>query len=332
MKLAGLVFLAGIDPVSATSGPAARPCEPAERARLLAPATPGDDVAALSCSLRLSPEDRVSRRLVIAGAGATGLHLDCNGATIGTPGLKPPPGHFAVEIRSTPLATGSHGQSRWSRPSDVSVSHCTIHGHVRIWGMGVNGQGEAVRASSRSLGHTERAQEAAPTRVRLADSQLIAQGAIPFYLGPGVTESGLSGSQVTGRSSGTAVYLDAESARNTIESNTFDIETGREVVAVDGSAHNRIVNNRFVLNGVGGIHLYRNCGEGGTVRHQTPSDNLISGNRFKHKGFFAKQAVVLGSREGWRLYCGEDAGYPFGSSLDNGDHAERNRVEDNVDE
>ncbi len=38
---------------------------------------------------------------------------------------------------------------------------------------------------------------------------------------------------------------------------------------------------------------------------------------------------MVNSRNGWRLTCGEDAGYPFGSSSDNADHGTGNVVEPN---
>ena len=137
-------------------------------------------------------------------------------------------------------------------------------------------------------------------------------------------------SRVIGRSSSVAVYLDAESARNTLAGNTFEIETGREVIAVDGSARNRILDNRFRIGWRGGIYLYRNCGEGGTVRHQTPSFNTVTGNRFSYGLPLHLPAISVGAREGWWLYCGEDDGFPFGSSADNGDNATDNVVENNV--
>lgn len=312
--------------------PGARACRPEERARLLAPPGPGDEQVVLACSVKLGPQDRVLRRILIEGAEGSGVTLDCAGAAIGNAATPTPFGKFTVEIRSRALGPGADGQGRWSRPSDVTLENCTIHGPIRVWGMGINGQGKAVGESSRALGHTERAQAAAPTRVRVIGSHLIGQGVVPLYLAPGVTESSLAGSEVTGRSKASAVYLDAESARNVIEGNRFDIETKTAVISVDGSAHNRIGDNHFVLHGVGGIELYRNCGEGGTIRHQTPSDNVITGNRFTQKGFMPHATINVGAREGWRLYCGEDDGYPFGSSADNGDHAERNRVENNRDE
>jgi hypothetical protein len=304
----------------------AAPCDAQARARLLAPPTPDDDAAALTCSLRLAPGERIRRRLILEGAQASGVELDCNGASIGEPAPPPRLPYILVEIRSVPGEP-----ARWQRPSDVTLRNCTILGQVRVWGMAVNGQGGALRLSSRSLGHTERAQAAAPTRVSILDSQLVAYGQIPLYLGPGVTAFTLRRSSVTGTSPSVGLYLDAESAGNVVEENTFDIATAREVVAVDGSARNAIRDNVLAYGYRGGIHLYRNCGEGGTIRHQTPSDNVITGNRFRASGLLRPDPVKVGSRGGWgwTMNCGADAGYPFGSSLDDGDGATGNVVEGN---
>ncbi|MGU3538596.1 right-handed parallel beta-helix repeat-containing protein [Methylobacterium sp. A54F] len=304
----------------------AEACPAAMRARLLSAPGPGDDAVRLTCSVTLGPGDQVRRRVILEGREASGVTLDCNGATIGQ--ADPPPAFaaFAIEVRSAPAADGS---ARWERPEDVTIRGCTILGHVRVWGMGQSGQGAAVRASSHSLGHTERAQAAAPARVSLLSSRITALGYTPVYLAPGVTGFTLADSTLTGRAASVAVYLDAESAGNAILRNRFDIETGREVIAVDGSARNRIADNAFTLHGEGAIRLYRNCGEGGTVRHQTPSSNTIRGNVFRQAGFLAPEPVVVNSRGGWRLYCGADAGYPFGSSLDNGDNGVGNVIEDN---
>jgi parallel beta-helix repeat protein len=103
------------------------------------------------------------------------------------------------------------------------------------------------------------------------------------------------------------------------------------VVAVDGSATNTIVGNRFLQAGYGGIYLYRNCGEGGTVRHQAPQSNLIENNFFNMKDLRSgSYGIWLGSRQGRRSYCEDDAGYPFGSSIDNRDFADHNTVRGNV--
>ena len=305
----------------------AQACDAATRARILAPPGPGAESAALTCSLRLAPGERITKTLVLEGAAASGVALDCNGAAIGRPGEPARLDAITLAIRSRPPARPGEP---WDRPSGIRITGCQVYGHVRIWGMGVNGQAPALRASSHSLGHTERAQSAAPTEVTIADTTITAAGPIPLYLGPGVTRVTLTGSRLAGRSVSTALYLDAESAENRIADNDFAVETAREAIAVDGSARNRITGNRFALGGQGAVRLYRNCGEGGTVRHQTPSDNVVTGNVFRGRGLFGAAPVVVNSRNGWRLYCSEDAGYPFGSSLDNSDNGTGNVTEPNA--
>ncbi|BCM86963.1 hypothetical protein NS228_00005 [Methylobacterium indicum] len=316
-----------IDPPALIRPAAAAPCSPSLRARLLSPPAPGDDEVSLTCSLQLSPDDRVLKRIVIEGAAASGLTLDCAGASLGRPNEPVYLGSYTIAIRSRPPARPGEP---WDRPSGIRIRDCTIYGHVRIWGMGENGQGPLLRESSHSLGHTERAQAAAPTDVTITGTSITAAGPIPLYLGPGVTRVTLRGSRLAGRSVSTALYLDAESAENRIEDNDIETETGREAIAVDGSARNRITGNRFTLRGEGGVRLYRNCGEGGTVRHQTPSDNVITENLFRTGGWFAATPIVVNSRNGWRLTCGEDAGYPFGSSVDNRDNGTGNVVAPNT--
>lgn len=310
------------------SAAAAAPCDARARAAILAPAADANDYALLSCSLRLGPGDVVTKRLVLQGGAASGVEIDCAGARIGREDMQPTFPDATIEIRSVPRERD--GRVEWDRPADIAIRGCTILGPVRIWGMAVNGQGEALRRSSHTLGHTERAQAAAPTRITIDGSTLRASGAIPLYVAPGASEVALTHSTVSGRSVSVAIYLDAESARNTIADNAFDIETGREVIAVDGSARNRISGNRLRIGWRGGIYLYRNCGEGGTVRHQTPSDNTITGNRFSYGFPLHFRAISVGSRGGWGWFCGADDGYPFGSSIDNGDNATNNLVEDNV--
>jgi hypothetical protein len=279
----------------------------------------------LTCSLHLKPGERVTRRLLLEGRAASGVTIACEDASIGPGEAGTGLLDFAVEIRSRPPSAET---PRWDRPTDIVIRGCSILGHLRIWGMGMNGQGPAVRESSHSLGHTQRAQEAAPTRILLDSLTVTAFGRIPVYLGPGVTRVTLKGSRIVGTSSATAVYLDAESADNTIADDDFDIRTGREMIAVDGSARNTITGNRFALHGEGAVRLYRNCGEGGTVRHQTPSDNVVTGNTFRGAGFFTRP-IVVNSRNGWDFHCSADAGYPFGSSSDDRDNGTGNVTEPN---
>ena len=299
-----------------------------------ASACSGDQIAALTsdapapivltCRATLAAGQSVTRRVVFEGAASSGAGIACNGARIGRAGIPSSVRAPTVLIQSVPTPSG------WSRPTDVTLSDCVIHGNIRVRGMGAGGDVDLLRASSRMPGHTTAAQKAAPTRIRLTDLTLIGTGSIPLYVGPGVTDMTFEDSRVSGRSVSTAVYLDAESAGNTIRNVSFQIRTGREQIAVDGSARNRIEDNTFALGGRGGVFLYRNCGEDGVIRHQTPSDNVITGNTFTGVRWLWPNAVVVGSREGRRRYCAADTGWSLGSSADDGDHADRNRVTDNV--
>ncbi len=281
--------------------------------------TPGRTPLELDCSLSLGRDDVVTRPLVISGASAGGMTLDCNGGRLGTPGRRVTAAGPTVLIRAD--ATG--------RPADVTIRACRIFGAIRIWGLGAGGDYESLRTASRRPDFTARAQTLAPTRIRVERVTITADGTIPLYIGPGVTGVELVGSTLDGRSDATAIYLDHESARNRIVDNTITTRTTRELIAVDGSAENHIEANRLRLNGRPGILLYRNCGERGVIRHQTPSRNRIIGNTFTGANWLWPRLVVENAREGRRSYCGDDAGYPFGSSRDDGDGGRDNLIRDN---
>lgn len=322
--LAALLLNAAPDAgsVGAWALPAARPCTAAELRALTAEAT---TPYRLTCRAVLTPDQSIGRPLLIEGAEASGAGLDCQGGAVGRPGV-------ATTTRQPTIAIWSRRVSaqHWSRPTDIRIENCVIHGAVRVWGMGADGSYDDLRASSRTAAHTATAQAAAPSHIELDRVTIVGTGSIPLYVGPGVTRLSLTNSTLTGRSDATAVYLDAESADNRIENNTIAVSTRREVLAVDGSARNRITGNRFDLKGRPGVFLYRNCGERGVIRHQTPSDNQITDNVFSGAARLRPQLVVVGAREGRRAYCSADRGYPFGSSADDGDRATNNVVARNT--
>ena len=211
---------------------------------------------------------------------------------------------------------------------DVTIKRCKINGSIRTIGLGQNGEAPGVKASSTTLGHTARAQAAAPKNTTLYAVTITGHGRIPLYLGPGTTRLTMYDSKIKGRSTSVALYLDAESGFNIIRNNTFVLtSSSREVIAVDGSADNQILGNTIDNANAGGIYLYRNCGEGGTVRHQAPQRNLIAGNTIDNTGGYG---IWLGSRNGGRLYCSDDKGFPFGSSINDGDFANDNTIRDNT--
>ena len=210
---------------------------------------------------------------------------------------------------------------------DVTIKRCKINGSIRTIGLGHNGEAPGVKASSITLGHTARAQAAAPKNTVLYAVTITGHGRIPLYLGPGTTRLTMIDSTIKGRSDSVALYLDAESGSNIFRNNTFALTiSSREVIALDGSADNQLLGNTISASN-GGIYLYRNCGEGGTVRHQPPQNNFIAGNTIDNTGGYG---IWLGSRNGGRFYCNDDAGFPFGSSKDDGDFADGNIVRDNT--
>jgi len=302
--------------------PAARPCTAAELRDLTAEA---ETPYRLTCRAVLTSGQSIRRPLLIEGAEASGGGLDCKGGAVGRPGILTTTRQPTIAIWSRRL-TANH----WSRPTDIRVENCTIHGAVRVWGIGADGSYDDLRASSRTADHVATTQGSAPSHIELERVIILGTGSIPLYVGPGVTRLSLTNSTLTGRSDATAVYLDAESADNRIENNIIAVATKREAIAVDGSARNRITRNRFTLGGRGGVFLYRNCGERGVIRHQTPSDNHITNNTFNGAARLRPQLVVVGSREGRRAYCSADRGYPFGSSADDGDGATNNVVARNL--
>ncbi|WEK57394.1 MAG: NosD domain-containing protein [Candidatus Brevundimonas phytovorans] len=301
--------------------PAARRCTAAELGELTADAT---TPFRLTCRAVLAGQS-IRRPILIEGAEASGAGLDCKGGAVGRPGVTTTTRQPTLAIWSRRI-TAEH----WSRPTDIRIEHCTIHGAVRVWGMGADGGYDDLRASSRTADHIATTQGSAPSHIELDRVTIVGTGSIPLYVGPGVTRLSLTNSTLSGRSDAAALYLDAESADNRIENNNINVATQREAVAVDGSARNRIIGNRFTLGGRGGVFLYRNCGERGVIRHQTPSENQITDNVFSSAARLRPQWVVVGSREGRRAYCRADRGYPFGSSANDGDGATNNVVARNT--
>jgi parallel beta-helix repeat protein len=217
---------------------------------------------------------------------------------------------------------------------DVTIKNCKLKGSIRVYGLGLNGEAEKVKESSHKEGHTERAQKVAPSNVLISNLTVEGVQRVPIYLAPGVTKVTIENTNFIGKSDSTVIYLDAESSHNTIRKNTFNVENNkfkyREVIAVDGSAHNTITGNKFEKVFNGGIYLYRNCGEGGTVRHQSPQYNIIEKNQFNlSKMGPGEYGIWLGSRNGGKNYCSADNGFNFGSSIDNRDFADNNIVRDN---
>ena len=356
-----------------------KPCDSEKIKKVRAKAGSKWDFEKIDCQLTLEKGWTITKKLIFEGAKANRVTLDCQWATIGDGANKD-----MIEVRSRKYKDKPEGDPnyetepwKWERPQNVTIKNCNIIGSVRVWGMATNGEGNPkeyldkeicvpfsvpqrcqklekpnsneLKKSSRKPGHTTRVQANAPKNIVFDKVKITGVGRNPFYLAPGVTYTKLVNSTMNGKSDKVAIYLDAESAYNTIKGNNIDVATAKDkigdntpgmksrgwpIIAIDGSSHNKILNNRFSQTNRGGIWLYRNCGEGGTIRHATPSYNAIINNVFYYNKYTGgKPSVYLGSRDYGikeRLgHCNDDDGRPYGSSASETDYAQHNVVMQN---
>lgn len=344
-------------------------CEEAKLEEILTLATSDGEAVEIDCDLYLEPHRIITRRLVFLGSRASGVTVDLNDSTIqGGPGTVHDGRRDMIEVRSAEVVVRDveNDISTYERPSNITISNGRVEGSIRIWGMSKNGEGDGdtktvcessgmcyevdqlatnqLKKSSRLPDHTARAQRNAPTGIVLRGLTIYGSGRSPVYFAPGVTNSKLIDSHVLGYSNAVAVYLDAESAGNTFKGNVIDVDTknypfeqwDRPLVAIDGSARNHFIGNYFSNLSHGGIYFYRNCGENGVIRHQTPSENELINNIFYYNEYDGdNQAVFIGSRNrgGWFQdtfgFCEADAGYPYGSSAADEDFSRYNVVMQN---
>ena len=290
-----------------------------------------DETVRIECNLTF-PKDHVASKSILIKGAERGLVVDCNGGTI--------EGNIWIKSDEPDEELAKDPHFNWKRPKNITIRNCTIEGYVRLVGLGKTGEGEFVYWSSLHANHTAHAQASAPTNISLDNLTIKGTGGIPLYLGPGVTHVSLTSSHIAGRSDSVAIYLDTESGHNLFKDNLIDTETtigggGRELVAIDGSAFNRFIDNKFSNLDRGGIYLYRNSGEGpkedppprpGTVRHQPPSYNQFIENYFYYDKYDGElRAIHIGAREGNRKnYRDDDKGYPYGSSVNDRDLAHHN--------
>jgi len=311
-------------------------CSAAKLTEILSAATTAKPNVNINCNLKLKPTDVVTKYLIFEGEASSNITLDCNSALL----KNVPVNSWVDRIIVTSRPINNHGIITWEPARNIIIKNCNVDGSIRVRGMAVNGEDINLKASSRLPGHTARVRFNAPYNIVLLHNKVIGIGRSPIYFAPGVHHSSIISSYISGKSNGSAIYLDAESGFNLIRDNVITVETkvkdsylwgwieiGREQISIDGSSNNKIINNYFTRLNHGGIYLYRNCGEGGNIRHQTPSYNQISNNIFyynKYLGFLP--SVWIASRNGRSDYCNLDKGYNLGSSINNNDLAKYNYV------
>lgn len=224
--------------------------------------------------------------------------------------------------------------------SGITIRNGVVKGEIRLRPNKIEGNTEP--------GYTERARLAAPSDITIQGIKFDTNGSThQLYLGVGATGCKVLGCRFTGESAGPSLYMSPEGGSHLIKGNVFRAKTGgrREVMAIDGSADNIIEKNEFLVCHYGGIYIYRNCGENGTVRHQEPRRNVIRENKFDltgmvlarlsdgsgHQGSLSYKpyGIIIGSRQGYCSYCHLDNMYDIGSGKSDLDFARDNVVTDN---
>lgn len=326
----------------------ARDCSWSEMNAILAPPTPDKDVAHVACNFTY-PRDpqafmqsgqtypgEIRKPIQFDGAGAVGITFDCKGHRINADSGK--------AGRAIQVATTDDGLV----PHHIKIQNCEVNGNIGL----VHGSYTICSGcSDPGADAIARRQSTAPHHIILKNLRITTRpGGNGVHFETGVTFSTLINSRVQGSNMGTnnAIYLSPESANNAIVGNfiAVDSET-REQIAIDGSANNYIADNDLSALNHGGIFIFRNCGEGGTVRIQKPWNNSIVNNRFYYEDFdmggflginsnWEFPSIWVASRTIWvaepfggghlgnvkdRVYCNDDAQYPFGSGIDNTDNA-----------
>lgn len=334
--------------LAAVPGAQADACDAPTRQRLqdniLAEATVGAESVEVTCDVTLPKGRRVTKALYFNGASGNGVTVDCNSSTLDG-------GPKTVNAGVDMIAAAPRRESEfvWERPENIVIKNCTVLGSVRLNAMSFSDLHNSSRCHGpfafdrpKCTRHTARAQAAAPRNIEFRNLRIVAQGhRTPVYFSFGTTHSKLVHSEITGKvqGGGVAIYLDAESADNVIQNNIIQVNTERrEQIAVDGSARNLIAGNQITTAGKGGIFLYRNCGESGIVRIQSPQHNLLLNNTLRDV-WPSTSAQVMPSRTPliWvasrtkdpRDFCGLDDGLPFGSGVSDHDFALYNVIADN---
>lgn len=241
----------------------------------------------------LSPHCVYKEAVIITSSNTT---LDCRGAVLEGDNQRP----FGILINSKgkPL-------------SAVTVRNCKVrnftHSGIRIT--------SDIAANKLSPNHEENYRRT-PTRITLENVEVTGSGRVGIYFDSYVTKSVLKDSLVA-NSGGAGIYLEQSSKNNRIIKNkifkngTSSDKPEREGLAIDSSAENTIERNEFSNNGLGGVFLYKNCGEKfstgkSVIRWQHSDNNFIKNNVFKNE----KVGVWVASRQHYNLKhwdCGDKA-------------------------
>ncbi|WP_226865039.1 right-handed parallel beta-helix repeat-containing protein [Microbulbifer taiwanensis] len=268
--------------------------------------------ANVSCSVQLQPGDLVTKSLRFIGPAANHLVFDCNGATISPLGaLKEE--EPALLVSSAKFRAGDDYAHEPVR--NVTIKNCKVRGSTRVRSQfyRIGNEELATYKNERGPDYVRELRSVAPTGITFDNLDIVNGSGVSLYIEQGVTHTTLKNSRIKhDNAGGPSLYIDAEAAYNVVENNEFhhDSSNFREVLSIDGAEHNLITRNWFSGVTLGGVFLYRNCGERGEVRYTGVRNNEISDNIFYYQdAWITRPAVYVGSRDGDSLsgYCDKDS-------------------------
>ena len=242
-----------------------------------------DTVLVLTEDTELTPGCTYTGGIEIHTSGVT---LDCRGAKIVSDG---PPGASRGILISSPVDVPL---------SDVTVRNCEVAGFlndIKVTRDGFRDLPEGVEY------------ENGFSNIVIEDNLLRDSRGVGLFVDGYVVDVTIRRNLIT-RTGSSGIYLDTGSAANHIHDNelvdngygengphwqTFDLAgeefwwwgVGREGLAIDGSRFNHVHDNRFTGSSVGGILVYKNCGEYPEAdryyeRRYGSHGNLIEANTF----------------------------------------------------
>lgn len=307
------------------------------------------DPKLINCNLVLQPDDLIYMKLLFKGPSSSGVTVDCRGVGDARAQIRNPlttkvqenkdkdlpmlqfiPDNCGIE----PLENGSRRfidelgavKSRCDPVRNVEINNCRIRGRITARSL----LNELSDLSMVRSDHVKRLQQSAAQHVTFSNVQISGRykGAVHFL--PGTHHFTIEDSEILGGFLGMTIHLPADGGWNVIKNNKITgqrkkgrwpwsyIGNKREVISIDSSEHNRIVNNHISDMKYGGIALYRNCGEKSTIRHRIPQYNQIINNVFDYSvGSQIYPTIFIGSRDdksikynlgGVKKYCHDDEG------------------------
>jgi len=159
-------------------------CSATKLAEVRQPASAAKPSVAINCNLALAPGDVITKRLVLDGAAARGVTVDCNGATLdGGRDGQLPADHAADQLaQAQGPGDGGVEVGAASQYHRQTMQH---HRAVRIYGMAVNGRAPFC-ATPRARRACCPCRANAPRAIVMDQLKITAVGTIPLYISPGV--------------------------------------------------------------------------------------------------------------------------------------------------